>query len=92
MMENSEDPQDKQKIPMIQHVASILWPSFITAGIANSLFFTFFDPTDLLYAGGYPPMTNIAVYSIGFFMFWLLTCCSCFITSYFLKPCSTIKS
>jgi len=90
MAENESQDKD-QKIPMIQRIASVLWPSFITAGVANSFFFTFFDPADLLYAGGYPPMSNIAVYSIGFFMFWLLTSSSCFMTSYFLKPCSAIK-
>ena len=32
------------KIPVIQRVVAILWPSFITAGIATVLFTTAFDP------------------------------------------------
>jgi len=91
-MTTDNSKEETQKVPTIQRIASILWPSFITAGIANSFFFTFFEPADLLYAGGYPSMSNMAVYSIGFFVFWLVTMSSCFMTSYFLKPCASIKS
>jgi hypothetical protein len=83
--------EDKYDIPLVQRISSILWPSFITAGIANSFFFTFFEPAALLYAAGYSSMSNIAVYSIGFFMFWLLTSSSCVMTSYFMKPCCDVN-
>jgi len=91
--ENTQDDntEDKYDIPLVQRISSILWPSFITAGIANSIFFTFFDPDALLYAAGYPTMSNIAVYSIGFLLFWLLTSSSCIMTSYFMKPCCDVN-
>ena len=91
--EETEDDSTKNKydLPLVQRIASILWPSFITAGIANSFFFTFFEPDALLYAAGYSSMSNIAVYSIGFFMFWLLTSSSCVMTSYFMKPCCDVN-
>lgn len=79
------------KLPLVQRVSSILWPSFITAGIANSLFFTFIEPQALLYAGGFEQVSNINVYSIGFFLFWLLTSSSCLMTCYFMKPCRDIN-
>ena len=82
---------DEEKIPCVQRVSAVLWPSFIAAGIANSLFFTFFEPQALLYAGGYPEMTNTGVYSIGFFLFWLLTILSSGMTSYFVKPCDDVN-
>ncbi|MCW8964887.1 MAG: hypothetical protein OQL16_13910 [Gammaproteobacteria bacterium] len=90
--EDDNDSESKYDIPLIQRISSILWPSFITAGIANSFFFTFFEPQALLYAAGYSEMSNIAVYSIGFFMFWLLTSSSCVMTSYFMKPCCDVNS
>ena len=88
---SDESSNSNKEIPLIQRISSILWPSFITAGIANSLFFTFFEPAALLYAGGYPEMSNIAVYSIGFFIFWLLTSSSCVMTSYFMQPCCNVN-
>ena len=50
-----------------------------------------FEPQALLYAGGYPEMTNTGVYSIGFFLFWLLTSLSSGMTSYFVKPCDEVN-
>lgn len=81
------DQGNDQEIPRVQRISSVLWPSFLTAGIANSFFFTFFEADALLYAAGIPPVSNIAAYSIGFFLFWLLTSVSSAATSYFLKPC-----
>jgi hypothetical protein len=66
--ENMEDEKGKEEIPCVQRVSAVLWPSFIAAGIANSLFFTFFEPQALLYAGGYPEISNTGAYSIGFFL------------------------
>ena len=54
-------------------------------------FFTFFEPQALLYAGGYAEHSNTAVYSIGFFLFWLLTSVSSLMTSYFVKPCDEVN-
>jgi hypothetical protein len=90
---NTQDDStnDKYDIPLIQRISSILWPSFITAGIANSFFFTFFEPQALLHASGYSAMSNITVYSIGFLLFWLLTSSSCVMTSYFMKPCCDVN-
>ena len=90
-MNEEVEQKDEEKIPCVQRVSAILWPSFIAAGIANSFFFTFFEPQALLYAGGYPEISNIGVYSIGFFLFWLLTSLSSFMTYYFMKPCCDVN-
>jgi len=81
----------RTKLPLVQRISAILWPSFITAAIANVLFFIFIDPDALLYASGIEEMDAIAIYSKGFLLFWALTSSSCILTSYFMKPCSTIK-
>ncbi len=74
-------------IPRIQKIIAVLWPSFITAGIATVLFFTFFDPMDILAETGHPESTRLAAYSIGFFLFWLLTASTSLLTCYFQRPC-----
>jgi hypothetical protein len=48
----------------------ILWPAFIVGGIAEGLFFTFFDPMELHPFGGAEELSRLAVYSIGFLLFW----------------------
>ena len=80
---------DAQKdIPKIQAVISILWPSFIVAGVATILFFTAFDPQELMAISGYGDISRLGGYSIGFFLFWILTSSSCALTCYFRKPCN----
>ena len=75
-------------IPMVQRISAVLWPSFILAGVATTVFFTVFDPLDLLACAGEPPFSRLGAYTIGFFLFWLLTASSSVSTTYFLRPCS----
>jgi hypothetical protein len=50
---------------------TILWPSFLTAALAEGCFFSLFDPDDLAHLGG-AELSPRAVCSIGFFLFWTL--------------------
>ena len=77
----------QQHIPTNQKVIAILWPSFLTAGVATILFFTAFDPQLVMLAGGFEPISRLGGYSIGFFLFWLLTSSTCALTCYFQRPC-----
>jgi len=93
-MNVSTDPtlQNKaQEIPVIQRIIAVLWPSFLTSGIATGLFFTVFDPFDLTMLTGHLDISRMGVYSIGFFMFWLLTSATCALTCYFQRPCEQVK-
>jgi cytosine/uracil/thiamine/allantoin permease len=88
---NSTIEQKRAEIPVIQRVIAVFWPSFITSGIATGLFFTAFDPIDLMVISGQAELSRMGVYSIGFFLFWLLTSTTCGLTCYFQKPCEQIK-
>lgn len=83
---------DEQKTPRIQRVIAVLWPSFLTAGVATILFFTAFDPQLILAVSGYGEVSRMAGYTIGFFIFWLLTASSCALTCYFQRPCDRINN
>ncbi len=74
-------------IPLIQRVIAVLWPSFLVAGLATVLFFVAFDPLDLAHLLGRSEASRIGVYTIGFFLFWLLTAGACLLTCYFQRPC-----
>ncbi len=82
------NPQNTS-ISRTQNCVSVLWPSFLTAGLATILFFTAFDPDEFLLCTGGPQISRIGAYSIGFFLFWLLTAVSCTLTCYFRRPCDT---
>ena len=48
MDESAASP--RQSIPRAQQIIAVLWPSFLTSGVATALFFTVFDPAVLLAA------------------------------------------
>lgn len=84
--------ESKKDTPMIQQLVAVLWPSFLTAGLATALFFTAFDPQLIVAVSGYGEISRLGGYTIGFFLFWLLTAGSCALTCYFQRPCENIKS
>ena len=75
-------------IPLIQRVIAILWPSFITAGIATVLFTVAFDPAELFFDYD---ISRLGIYTISFFLFWLFGAITAMSTCYFLKPCQAIN-
>ena len=77
-------------IPKVQQVVSVLWPSFLTAGVATILFFVSFDPQLIVAVSGYGEISRLGGYTIGFFLFWMLTSTSCALTCYFRTPCDDI--
>lgn len=85
---NNTDNSNAKEIPTIQKVIAVLWPSFLTAGVATILFFAYFDPQLLMQVSGYGEITRMAGYTIGFFLFWLLTSITCVMTCYFQRPCA----
>lgn len=50
----------------------ILWPSFIFAGVLEAMVFAVLDPRDIRGSGGAPIWTPEAIYSITFFIFWIV--------------------
>ena len=82
--------ENRQDIPTIQKIIAVLWPSFLTSGVATILFFTAFDPQILSLSGGFGEISRLGGYSIGFFLFWLLTSFTCALTCYFQRPCQSL--
>jgi len=60
----------------MQRAMWILWPSFLVAAVAEMVFFAVFDPGELTLFGHSLELSRIAVYSIGFFMFWIFAAAS----------------
>jgi hypothetical protein len=86
---NSLSPE---QIPRGQQAISVLWPSFIVAIVASGVFFSAFNPRDLIPYNLDIEVSPLAAYSIGFFLFWLLALLSSLGTMYFtISNCRFLK-
>jgi hypothetical protein len=63
---------DETIFSMSRLMMTILWPSFLMAGIAVGIIFSLVDPGTLVVLGNSLEMSNVMIYSIGFFIFWFL--------------------
>ncbi len=70
----------------------IFWPAFIVAGIAEMVFFTLFDPMELMLFGMALDCSRITIYSIGFFCFWLLMSFSSALTYFLQRSAAEVNS
>ncbi len=73
---------------MAKRLMWILWPSFIIGGIAEAVFFTLIDPQELYLLGEPVHWSPTAVYSVGFFMFWLIAAASSAFTCFLQRTTS----
>ena len=77
---------DKTKpMPVSARVMAVLWLSFLMAVPATGVFFSVIDPLELQYCvDNLPELSRLGTYSIGFFLFWLLTASSGLLCVFFI--------
>ncbi|MDX5363816.1 MAG: hypothetical protein LPJ91_06660 [Pseudazoarcus pumilus] len=63
----------------------VLWPSFVVAGVAETLFFTLVNPRELYLLGNVVEYSPLATYSIGFFAFWAVCAASSLLSLYLVE-------
>lgn len=78
-------PQTPSEISTLQRFISVLWPSFLMAGAATVVTFTAFDPLEIGNCLGASNVDRTGVYTVGFFLLWLLTLSSSLLTLYFQR-------
>lgn len=69
----------------------VLWPSFLVGGAAETVFFTLFDPMDLTFFGEPVTLSRTAIYSLGFFLFWLFSAASGGLTLYLHRSADEVN-
>lgn len=69
----------------------ILWPAFIVGGIAEVIFFTIFDPMEMHLFGEPIELSRVAVYSIGFVLFWAFAAASSAFTCFLQRGSEAIN-
>ena len=86
------DSLTPDEMPRSQRAISVLWPSFLVAILATGVFFSAFNPRDLVPFNLDLQISPLAAYSIGFFLFWLLGILSSYGTLYFIiSNCRFLK-
>jgi hypothetical protein len=69
-----------------QNIAAILWPSFLAACLATTVFFGHVDPLDLnlisIPLGDY---SSLSGYAIGFFFFWSVCSLSSLLSVFLIR-------
>jgi hypothetical protein len=76
----------------MQRAIWVLWPSFIVGGIAEAVFFTLCDPMDLHLFGEPLATSRTAIYTLGFFTFWLFAATSSSLTCFLQRPAADINN
>jgi hypothetical protein len=58
---------------VLRRAALIMWPSFLAACLLEVLVFALVDPGDVHWFGQMPQPSRQSVYSVAFFLFWMIT-------------------
>lgn len=69
----------------------VAWPSFATAIVGEVFFFACINPQELYLMGQPVEWSPLAVYSVGFLMFWALTALTTWTLLFFQTPASAIN-
>ncbi|MBS0319141.1 MAG: hypothetical protein JSR18_01255 [Proteobacteria bacterium] len=69
----------------------IVWPAFLAAAVAETVFFTLFDPFELHLFGRPLEWSREAMYTLGFFGFWLLGITSSALTVFLERSAAEIN-
>jgi len=57
-----------------QNVMRVAWPAFLSACVLELVVFAMVDPRDLYWFGHPMALSRQSVYSLGFFVFWSISC------------------
>lgn len=61
-----------------RRLAIVIWPAFLVAGVLEIAVFAFVDPSAVHAPDGRPlDLSDTAVYSLAFFVFWALVSVGC---------------
>lgn len=78
-LDQRTDPQDPtvRLERIIRFWGMILWPSFLAACLLEFMVFAIVDPADLHWPSHIGPASARAIYTVAFFVFWLVNIACC---------------
>jgi uncharacterized membrane protein YcfT len=69
----------------------IVWPSFLMAGVMELLVFAVVDPQGMHWFGHSLEISRQAIYTLGFFVFWLLISIACALSVFLSLTASEVN-
>ncbi len=75
-----------------QRLMWVVWPAFLLAGVLEILVFGMVDPQDLHWFGMSLNLPRQAVYTLGFFAFWLITAVSSGLSVLLAQPAADVNA
>lgn len=85
--EVQEGIRDTRNTPCFARAAmSIAWPSFLAATAMTGVFFSFFDPQDMLVFGSPIELGRRETYGLGFMAFWAFSALASAMTYILARP------
>lgn len=71
---------------MARGLMLVMWPSFLVAIVAEGVFFSLFDPSELSLRSADVALPSLAVYTLGFFFFWIACALASGLALYLASP------
>lgn len=65
---------------------TIAWPAFLAACVLELLVFAMVDPNELHWFGFAVPISRQGVYTVAFFMFWMVTAAASGLAVFLAQP------
>ena len=74
----------------VEGLLMVLWPSFVMAGVLETLVFVVVDPSTLAWFGGEPiDLPAQAVYTLSFLVFWAIIAAAGALTALLTREAET---
>lgn len=70
----------------------VLWPSFLAACLLEALVFSMVDPGEVHWPGQLPQPSRQTVYTLAFFLFWLITAGCSAMAVWLAKPQARVNA
>ncbi len=70
----------------------VLWPSFLAACLLEALVFSMVDPGEIHWPGQMPQPSRQSVYTVAFFLFWLITSACSGLAIWLAKPQARVNA
>lgn len=77
---------------MQQRIITILWPSFLAAGLGTIVLFEVVNPYDLIGPAWLIRFGTLEIYTLGFIFLWSISALACYLTCYFQSPADKVPS
>lgn len=76
----------------VKRLMWIVWPAFLAAGVMEMLVFAAFDPQDMHWLGQSVEMSRTGIYSLAFFVFWLVFIAAGYVTTLLSTPSNEVNA